>query len=144
MNIALWRSSQKSRLCRIKNDFYVIVTPEHRTAGCLPARWFIDPLMKYLELPYYVGLLSAASLWGAAHQQVMMLQVITNQQMRPITVGNQHIQFHYKRELEEKHLESKKTPLSYFQLSNPALTLFDLIKYVDGEGAITVGCDCNL
>ncbi|MEM9243964.1 MAG: type IV toxin-antitoxin system AbiEi family antitoxin [Pseudomonadota bacterium] len=136
INVALWRMGQKSAVCRIKRDFYVIVPPEHQIAACLPARWFIHPFMEYLKLPYYVGLLSAASVHGSAHQQVMMLQVVTTKQMRPINVANQHIRFYYKQNIQKELLESKKTPLSYFTISNLELTLFDLIKYAKTGGQL--------
>lgn len=128
---ALWRLGKKNKVCRVRGDFYVIVPPEHRSAGCLPAQWFVDPLMSYLKLPYYVALLSAASLHGAAHQQVMMLQVMTSKPLRKIIVGNQQIQFHFKSEIEESWLDQNKTPMSYFKLSNPELTAIDLVRYAN-------------
>ena len=42
------------------HGFYVIVPPECRQLGCLPAGQFIPALMEQLGLGYYVGLLSAA------------------------------------------------------------------------------------
>lgn len=73
-----------------------IVPIEHQHTGYIPAQWFIDPLMDYLTLPYYVALLFTASLAGTAHQQVMILQVMTNKPMRAIIAGNQQIKFYYK------------------------------------------------
>jgi hypothetical protein len=42
--------------------------------------------MEYLELPYYVALLSAAAIHGAAHQKSQEFQVITNKSLRTIHV----------------------------------------------------------
>jgi hypothetical protein len=47
----------------------VVVPPEYREAGCPPASWFIHDLMRFLGQPYYVALLTAAAIHGAAHQQ---------------------------------------------------------------------------
>lgn len=142
MSSALWRLSKQRAICRIKGDFYVIVPPEHRLAGCLPALWFIEPLMEYLGLPCYVALLSAASIEGAAHQQIMFLQVMTIKPLRKIVAGNQHIQFHYKPAIDENWLDTKKTPMSYFKLSKPELTAFDLVRYANSfdqlQQAVTV------
>ena len=59
----------------------------------LPATWFIDALMKHFSQEYYVGLLTAAALHGAAHQQPMTFQVITDKRTRNITVGELFIEF---------------------------------------------------
>ena len=48
--------------------FHVIVQPEYRALGCLPADQFVPQLMEHLGLVVdYAGLLTAASLHGAAH-----------------------------------------------------------------------------
>ncbi|MDF1655665.1 MAG: type IV toxin-antitoxin system AbiEi family antitoxin [Coxiellaceae bacterium] len=136
MSMVLWRLGKKQVICRIKKEFYVIVPPEHRSSGCLPAQWFIDPLMTYIGLPYYVSLLSAASLKGAAHQQVMILQVMTTKSLRNIVVGNQHIHFYSKPTIDKSLLQVKKNPISYFNVSRPELTVFDLIRYASGLGQL--------
>jgi len=41
---------------------------EYRVAGAPPASWYIDDFMKAVGTPYYVGVLTAAALHGAAHQ----------------------------------------------------------------------------
>ncbi|MGH7573003.1 MAG: type IV toxin-antitoxin system AbiEi family antitoxin domain-containing protein [Gemmatimonadota bacterium] len=56
--------------------------------------WLIDDLMRFLEQPYYVGLLSAAAIHGAGYQQPMVFQVITDQPTREIRIGRQRIEFH--------------------------------------------------
>src|SRR5437867_5100803 len=66
---ALHRLHAKGRIARIRNGFFVIVPLEYAVAGSPPASWFIDPLMRTIGQPYYVGLLTAAGLHGASHQQ---------------------------------------------------------------------------
>ncbi len=136
VSMVLWRAVKKRLICRIRGGFYVILPAEHRQAGCLPALWFIEPLMQYLQQPYYVALLSAASLAGAAHQQVMELQVMTTQAMRPIVVGNQRIHFYRKQQLPTDYLTRHKTPMSYVKSSQPELTAGDLVSYYRREGQL--------
>src|SRR3972149_1360927 len=69
VSMSLHRLMKAKRLVLPRSGFYVIVDPQHRAAGTLPPEWFIDPLMKDMARPYYVGLLSAAQLHGAAHQR---------------------------------------------------------------------------
>ena len=65
----------------------MIITPEYAQSGMLPATLFIDDLMKSLNRKYYIGLHSAAALYGAAHQQPMEFFVITeNPPLRNIKI----------------------------------------------------------
>jgi len=82
------RLAKKNRIVRIRSGFFVIVPLEYRAAGVLPAEWFIADLMNYLEQPYYVGVLSAAALYGAAHQQPQQFQVVTTAPQRGIQKKN--------------------------------------------------------
>jgi len=52
---------------KVKSYFYVIVAFEYLNAGGPPPSWFIDDLMRAMERPYYVGLLSAATHLPIAH-----------------------------------------------------------------------------
>ena len=65
----------------------MIVPLEYLHAGGPPPSLFIDDLMKAMERPYYVGLLSAAALHGASHQQPQEFQVFSDRPIRPIQVG---------------------------------------------------------
>jgi len=66
---ALRRLREKGEIAMPYKGFYVIVPPEYRNMGCLPAEQFIPALMDHLEEYYYVGLLSAAQYHGAAHHR---------------------------------------------------------------------------
>lgn len=73
-----------------RRGFDLIVDPEYRALGALPPASWIDDLMAFHEARYYVGLLSAASLYGAAHQQPMEFQVVADKVLRPLTVWGAH------------------------------------------------------
>ncbi len=62
---ALRRLKHKGLIATPYRGFHVIVAPEYRGIGCLPADQFIGQLMEHLGLPYYVALLSAARYHGA-------------------------------------------------------------------------------
>ena len=72
----LYRYKTKKQIAQIRKGFYVIIPPNYSNQGMLPPYLFIDDLMKSLSKPYYVALLSAAALYGAAHQQPMEYFVI--------------------------------------------------------------------
>src|SRR5580658_7844029 len=67
--VALHRLAKQRLIASPARGFYVIVPPEYRSLGCLPADQFIPALMQRRGLLYYAGLLSAAQYYGAAHQR---------------------------------------------------------------------------
>jgi len=68
--------------------FYVIVPPEYRKTGCLPANQFIPLLMDHLKEPYYAGMLTAAEHYGAAHQRPQAFQVLLQHARPDIICGD--------------------------------------------------------
>lgn len=61
--LALHRLPRHGLVAHPAHGFYVIVPPEYRQLGCLPAGQFIPALMEQLGLGYYVGLLSPQYLY---------------------------------------------------------------------------------
>ena len=73
---ALSRLAAKGAIASPARGFYVIVPPEYRRLGCLPAEQFVPALMELRKVPYYAALLSAAQYHGAAHHRPQAFQVI--------------------------------------------------------------------
>ena len=82
--LSLYRLLKANKLFSPKHDFFVIVPVEHQIRGSIPSLWFIDAYMNSIESSYYIGLLSAAALHGAAHQQPQVLQVMVQKQLAPV------------------------------------------------------------
>src|SRR5262245_16439785 len=82
--LALSRLARQKLVASPARGFYVIVPPEYRSLGCLPAEQFIPALMQRQKLPYYAGLLTAAQYHGAAHQRPQEFQVVIEGSRRPI------------------------------------------------------------
>ena len=85
--LALNRLAREQMFASPARGFYVVIPPEYRSLGCLPADQFIPALMQRAGLPYYVGLLSAAQYYGAAHHRPQKLQVMLAKPRRPIHCG---------------------------------------------------------
>lgn len=130
------RLFKKQRLVSLKKDLYLIVPLEYRNIGAPPPEWFIDRLMNAHNTKYYVGLLTAAALHGAAHQQPQIYQVITNKLLRPIKIGRARIVFYFKKDFDNLPLVKIKTPTGYMAVSSPELTAFDLVSYLKQSGHI--------
>lgn len=108
---------------------YVIVPEELRLSGRLPAERYINNLMGYFKVPYYVGLLSAASFHGAAHQSPQVFQVMTYPSRRNILVNQNRIVFYRKMNIELIPTDLRKTVTGYFRISTPEATFFDLVQF---------------
>jgi predicted transcriptional regulator of viral defense system len=130
---SLYRLRLKNEIAIIRQGFYVIVPPEYSKQGVLPPYLYIDDLMKSLEKPYYVGLLSAAALHGAAHQQPTAYTVITKSPA-PRNVEKLKIIFFPKQEFLQDGIIQKKTPVGYINVSSPELTALDFFDYIHKFG----------
>ena len=131
---ALWRLVRSGRLAFPRRGFYVIVPPEYRAAGSIPPSWFIRDLMAFFGRPYYVGLLSAGALHGAAHQAPQELQVVTDRALRSIELGRVRIRFVKKARASSTPTVGIKTPTGEIKVSTPEATALDLIRYVQHAG----------
>ena len=134
LGAALRRLKRQGRIVSPRRGFYVLVPPEYRAAGSPPASWFIDDLMRFLRQPYYVGVLSAAAIHGAAHQQPQVFQVITDRPSRPAHAGRVHIAFHVGRPIERRHTELKQPDTGTMVVATPETTAFDLVRYPAAAG----------
>ncbi|MFZ3253251.1 MAG: type IV toxin-antitoxin system AbiEi family antitoxin [Syntrophales bacterium] len=134
LEAALRRLKQKGRIANPRRGFYVIVPVEYREAGCLPANWFIHDLMQFLGQPYYVGILSAAAIHGAAHQQPMLFQVVTDRTTRLAQAGRVRIGFHMSRHIEKAPVVDIQTETGSMRVSTPEVTAFDLVRFALSAG----------
>jgi predicted transcriptional regulator of viral defense system len=126
---ALRRLRQKSELAMPYKGFYVIVPPEFRNIGCLPASHFIPDLMNHLGEKYYAGLLTAAEYHGAAHQRPQVFQVIAVKNKPQIICGKVRVEFIARKNMEKIPTLDFKTPRGYLKISTSAATAFDLVGY---------------
>jgi len=133
LNQILYRLKQKKEIALIRQEFYVIIPPEYSKQGIIPPYLYIDDLMKSLDKPYYVGLVSAAAMFGAAHQQPTGYTVIT-QNPAPRSVEKLKILFFSKQEFLQAGIVQKKTPAGYINVSSPELTALDFLDYIHKFG----------
>jgi len=133
---SLERLAAKGRVKRIRKSFHAIIPVEFASQGIPPADWFIDDLMRSLDTPYYIGLLSAAALYGAAHQQIQQLQVIIPREERPIELPGLTIRFFRKHDFSLTPIESRKGHSGMLPVSSPEATALDLVRYARHIGGL--------
>ena len=131
---ALRRLKKKGRIVSPRRGFYVLVPPEYRAAGSPPASWFIDDLMLYCGCEYYVGLLSAAALYGAAHQQPMVFQVLTDRLSAKMSAGRVVIDARKSRAVGRSPTRRVQTETGTMAVSTPEATALDLVRFPRAAG----------
>lgn len=111
--------------------FWVIVPPEYRSLGCLPAEQFVPELMQFMNLPYYVGLLTSAAYHGAAHQRPQAFQVMTTRPRRQIERGRVQVEFVVRADAAELPVVKRNTQTGVIRVSTPEATALDIVGYQD-------------
>ena len=134
--LALNRLARQTMIAQPARGFYVIVPPEYRALGCLPADQFIPALMERLNQPYYAGLLSAAQYHGAAHHRPQEFQVLLERSRRPLSCGQVRTKFVVRKHLRQVPVQSFKTPRGPIRASTPEATAVDLVGYCDRVGGL--------
>jgi len=135
--LALSRLAKQKVIASPARGFYVILPPEYRSLGCLPADQFIPVLMKRLDLPYYAGLLSAAQFHGAAHQRPQEFQVFLGKNRRSIQCGAVRVAFLARKRLAEVPVQNFDTPRGTILVSTPEATALDLVGYAHRAGGLS-------
>lgn len=136
VKLALNRLAKQKLVASPSRGFWVIVPPEYRSLGCLPADQFVPALMKRAQEAYYVGLLSAAQYYGAAHQRPQALSVVLAKNRAPIQCGMVRVDFVARKRVAEVPLQSFNTPRGTLQVSSPEATALDLVGYAEHAGGL--------
>ncbi len=134
--LALNRLIRQQIIASPARSFYVIVPPEYRSLGCLPADQFIPVLMERQDLLYYAGLLSAAQYYGAAHHRPQEFQVFLAKNRRPIKCGAVRVVFIARKRLEDIPVRPFNTPRGTIRVSTPEATAIDLAGYQRHAGGL--------
>ncbi|MBX3183859.1 MAG: type IV toxin-antitoxin system AbiEi family antitoxin [Polyangiaceae bacterium] len=134
VKMTLRRLKRSGAIVAPRQDFFVVVPREYRAAGCPPASWFVDDLMRYLGRRYYVGLLSAAALHGAGHQQPMAFQVMVESVERSIQAGRARIDFHVSSVFDGAATQLIQTETGAMRVATPETTAFDLVRFPAASG----------
>lgn len=133
---ALKRLAARDRIASPARGFYVVLPPEYRALGCLPAEQFIPALMEREGRPYYVGLLSAAQYYGAAHHRPQEFQIVLEKNRRPIACGKVRVAFIARKRSREVPVRSLNSPRGAVRVSTPEATAIDLVGYPEHAGGL--------
>ena len=138
LDAALSRFRATGLLQPVHRGFYCVVPAHYALAGVIPPFYYVDSLMRWMGRPYYVALLSAAELWGAAHQKVPVTQVMT--ELPPASTSarkNPSIEWIYRRRVPEAFLARKNGENGPVVYSGAELTALDLVRYAGRAGGLS-------
>lgn len=139
LQAGLSRLRQQGRLFSPARGLYVAVPPEYRSWRAVPADWFVDAMMEHLDRRYYVGLLSAAQVHGAAHQAPQVFQIMVDRQLTDRHMGRVRLQFHVNSLLEHVNVLPTvrvTTHTGAMTVATRELTAVDLVANPDVSGGL--------
>lgn len=134
---ALKRLADAGEIFSAARGFYVIIPPEYRSWGAVPASWFIDPMMAHLGRSYYVALLSAAELLGAAHQRPQVFQVVVDKYLPGRSFGRVRMQFIVNKRVLQLATTTVNSPTGTMRVSTPEVTPLDLASRPLDSGGLS-------
>lgn len=143
---SLSRLVKRKCLALLAKGFYCVIPPQYALHGVIPPSYYVNQLMSYYKKPYYVGLLSAAVFWGAAHQRPQQFTIITTPpKFQRSRSRNNLLLWFYRKSIPEKYLLEKNTETSVIRYSNAELTAIDIVQFEQHIGglsrAATVLCE---
>ncbi len=135
---SLARLRAAGRITRVgaRRGTWVIVPPEHRTMGVPPISWLLDDVMRAFGQPYYLGLNSAAALYGATHYAVQVAHIVTTSPLRPVGVGRLRLRFVVKPDLMTTPVR-EVVDVTRMRVSTPEATAVDLVRFMAQAGGVS-------
>jgi predicted transcriptional regulator of viral defense system len=133
----LQRLRRQHRVFSPTRGLYVVIPPEYRSWGVVPADWFIDDLMDHLGRRYYVALLSAAAYHGAAHQAPQVFQVMADGRVLDRTIERVRLRFYVSEYTADTPTEMVTVHTGSIPVSSREATVVDLIREPHASGGIS-------
>ncbi len=137
VSAAIYRLKKEGKIISPARGFYVMVPPEHRPLGCIPAEQLVPLLMRHLDRNYYVCFITAAKYYGAAHQKIAVFQIFVDQVIgKTLTFGQVKILCYYKKDIEDVPVRDFKMPTGYLKVSTPEVTAMDILYNYKRSGGL--------
>ena len=140
ISIELSRLVRSGIITLVHRGFYVTIPTRYKKTGIVPPHYYIDALQRHLGKPYYMSLLSAAAMHGAAHQRPQVDFVSTTLPRTSTSKDlNPHIRWVYRSPVPDEFICVRNDDSGVIRYSSPELTAPELVQYehlVGGLGAV--------
>jgi len=117
---------------------YVLVPPQYRSWGTVPADWYIDDMMNHMGRKYYLSFLTAATRHGASHHASQLFQVVVGATTRNRDIGGVHLRFYQTADIKNRPAEQATSPTGRLTVATPETCLLDLAERPDVGGGLNV------
>jgi predicted transcriptional regulator of viral defense system len=133
----LARLIDKGEVVNLRQGFYLIIPPLYSNFKKLPLALYADKLFQYLNKKYYVGFYSAAKIYGASHQQSQRDYVMTKTpKLIDIKKETIDLRFFTMTDWPGQNIIQKKSDAGLYNISSPALTFVDMLRYQTKLGGL--------
>ncbi|MDR1015496.1 MAG: type IV toxin-antitoxin system AbiEi family antitoxin [Coriobacteriales bacterium] len=135
---AIGRQIAKGSIQSLWRGFYGILVYDYGLRKIIPVSDYIDLLMQHLGRDYYVALLTAAALQGAAHQvsQTFMVMV-KGGSLRTREKNGVRIKFFTRSRMSHNYRERVMVKTGYMTVSAPELTALDVVARMSDIGGLS-------
>lgn len=134
----LYRLGKQKRIQTVHKGFYTVIPIQFKDRGIVPPYNYIGQLMSYLGRPYYIGLLSAGVLHGAAHQRPQRLSIMTVPPRITFSKNsNSSLFWNYRTGIPAGLLEQTNSDTGVILYSNAELTAVDLVQFSHLVGGLS-------
>lgn len=137
-HLAAHGAKKRKKIFSPTKGLYVLVPPEYRAWGVVPADWFIDDMMTHLGRTYYLGFLTAAARHGASHQAAQVFQVVTDRPVADRVVGSIRMQFHSTSYVRNRPTQRMTGPTGTLIVATPETCALDLAERPDLGGGVNL------
>lgn len=128
VHLSLHRAREARKIVSVTKGGWVPVPPQYRESGAPPALHYVDPLMRHLGHPYYVGFLSSARIYGASHQVPMVDQVVTPALLRNRRIGRSRLQFIRRAAAAQRPVQLHDLPTGRVTIATVETTILDIVE----------------
>lgn len=135
VRVAVAEAQRRHLLFSPVRGLYVLIPPQYRHEGTVPADWFLDDLCRHLGRNYYLGYLSAAARHGAAHQAAQVTQTVVN---RPVTdrTSGPRLRFYTDARMSIWPVATATGPTGSLRVATPETCAFDLAQAPGRGGGV--------
>lgn len=135
----LYRLGKLKRIQSVHKGFYTVIPIQYKGSGIVPPYNYIGQLMAYLKKPYYISLLSAGELHGAAHQRPQRLSIMTVPPRITFSKNsNNQLYWGYRQAIPQELLCQTNSDTGIILYSNAELTAVDMVQYSQLIGGLSV------
>jgi len=133
----LQRLRRRGAMFSPTRGLYVVVPPEYRSWRVLPGELFIDAMMRTLGRDYYVSLLTAAAMHGAAHQAPQLFQVMVDRHLADRDIERVKLRFYANEYLDRMAVRERQVDTGRIRVATRETTVVDLVVHPDDAGGLS-------